>query len=35
MSFIELLSNEIGLKSEIVEGLWFLGTKVMNEELML
>jgi hypothetical protein len=32
---MELLSREVGLKSEIETGLWVLGAKVMKEELIL
>ena len=35
MTFIEQLSKEMGLKLEMVEGAWILGTKMMKEELML
>jgi hypothetical protein len=35
MIFMQPLRREIGLKSEIEEGLYILGTRVMNEELML
>ena len=33
--FIEQLRSEMGLKSEIHEGLAVLGTRVMKEELIL
>jgi len=35
MIFIEQLRSEMGLKSEIHEGLAVLGTRVMKEELIL
>jgi hypothetical protein len=35
IDFIELLSKEIGLKSDTVEGFRIFGTRVMKEDLIL